>query len=70
MNPVGYVFLVGGAILSFFVLSVTAGNGQGSVVAGAAAFALPCLVFAVSWMAFAAEAKKAREALNRIWDVR
>jgi hypothetical protein len=64
MHPLGYVFLVGGAAISFVVLSVVS---QGSPVAALAAFAAPCVIFAVCWIAFAAEASKARVALNRFW---
>ena len=67
MHPAGFVFLVGGMGLSFLVLSVTSGSGQGSPVAAVAAFAAPCVIFAVCWIAFAAEANTARAALDRYW---
>src|SRR5579863_100017 len=67
MHPLGYVFLVGSATLSFSVLSMLAGSGQGLPVTGIVAFAAPCFFFAVSWVAFASEAGTARAALNRFW---
>jgi hypothetical protein len=67
MHPMGYVFLVLGAAISFGVLSTFALDGQGSPVAAIAAFAAPCFIIAVCWVAFAGEASTARGALGRIW---
>jgi hypothetical protein len=66
MHPLGYVFLVGGAMISFVVVSVLASD-QGSPLAAAAAFGVPCLIFTVCWIAFAAEARTAWAALSRLW---
>lgn len=67
MNPLGYVFLIGGAAVSFIVPTILAVSGVGSAVTGLAAFVGPCFIFAVCWVAFAAEAGNARAALSRIW---
>jgi hypothetical protein len=69
MNSLGYVFLVGGITISFVVLSILAVNGQGLPVTGIAAFAAPCFIFLVCWIAFAAEAGTARAALSRFWPI-
>ena len=67
MNPVGYVFLVGGMGIPFLVLSVLASDSQGSPFTAIAALAVPCFIFAICWIAFAAEARTARAALSRLW---
>ena len=66
MHPLGYVFLVGGAMISFVVTSVLASD-QVSPLAPAAAFGIPCLIFTVCWIVFAAEARAAGAALRRLW---
>lgn len=65
MHPLGYVFLVGRITISFVVLSILAVNGQGFPVTAVAAFAAPCFIFTVCWVAFALEASTARAALRR-----
>jgi len=67
MHPLGYVFMVGGIAVSFVVLSILAVNGEGVPVTGIAAFAAPCFIFVICWIAFAAEAGAARAALSRYW---
>jgi hypothetical protein len=69
MNPLGYVFLVGGTTISFIVLSILAVNGQGVPVTAVAAFTAPCFIFTVCWVAFAVEAGTARAALSRFWPI-
>jgi hypothetical protein len=69
MHPLGYVFLVGGTTISFVVLSILAVNGQGVPVTAVAAFAAPCFIFTVCWVAFAVEAGTARAALSRFWPI-
>jgi hypothetical protein len=69
MHPLGYVLLVGGAGMSFTVLSMLAGSGQGLPVTAILAFAGPCVFFAVCWLAFAGEASTARGALSRVWPI-
>lgn len=67
MHPLGYVFMVGGTTISFVVLSILAVNSPGTPVTGIGALAAPCFIFAVCWVAFAAEASTARAALSRRW---
>ena len=69
MHPLGYVFLVGGTTIPFVVLSILAGDGQGVPVTAIAAFAAPCFLFTVCWVAFAGEAGTARAALSRLWPI-
>ena len=69
MHPLGYVFLIGGTALSFSALSTLALSGQGTPVTGVLAFAAPCFIFGVCWIAFAAEAGTARAALSQLWPV-
>jgi hypothetical protein len=66
MHPLGYVFLVGGAMISFVVISVLASD-QVSPLSAAAAIGIPCLIFMVCWIAFAAEARIASVALRGLW---
>jgi hypothetical protein len=67
MNPLGYVFLVGGIAVPFIVLSALAAAGQGSPFTAIGALAIPCFMFAICWIAFSAEAGTARVALSRLW---
>jgi hypothetical protein len=69
MHPLGWVFLVGFAFISFFVLSVVAGDSQGTPLTGILAFAAPCFIFIVCWVAFTAEANTARTALSQLWPI-
>jgi hypothetical protein len=69
MNPLGYVFLIGGAVLTFTVSGAILGSDDGKLP-GFFAFVplvVPCVIFGVCWAAFAFEADAARSALYRIW---
>jgi hypothetical protein len=70
MHPMGYLFLVGGMTIPFVALSLIAVSGQGLPMTAVAAFAAPCFIFTVCWVAFAAEASIARAALSRFWAIR
>jgi hypothetical protein len=65
MHPLGYVFLVGGAGISFFVLSVVSVDGNPAAAIGA--LAAPCFIALVCWVAFTTEANTARAALSQLW---
>jgi hypothetical protein len=67
MHPLGYVFLIGGTALSFTVLSTLASGGQGLPATALFAFAAPCFIILICWIAFTAEANTARAALSQIW---
>jgi hypothetical protein len=69
MHPLGWVLLVGFVSISFLVLSVLAGNGQGTPATGILAVAAPCFIVTVCWLAFAAEANMARAALSQLWPI-
>jgi len=69
MHPLGYIFLIGGAGLSFFGLSILALNSQGLPATAIAPFAAPCFICLVCWVAFIAEANTARAALSQLWPV-
>jgi hypothetical protein len=70
MHPMGYLFLVGGMTIPFVALSLIAVSGQGLPMTAVAAFAAPCFIFTLCWVAFAAEASIARAALSRFWAIR
>jgi hypothetical protein len=70
MHPLGWVLLVGGMGLSFFVPALIIFGGDkapSSSIDAVVPFAAPCLIGLVCWLAFAAEAGIARGALSRIW---
>ncbi len=70
MHPLGWVFLVGGMGLSFTIPTaiLSANQSSSSSVLAIVAFAAPCFIFMVCWLAFGAEASIARAAMRRIWE--
>jgi hypothetical protein len=68
MHPLGWLFLVAGTGLSFFVpAAYIAGGYPSSVVLAIVALAAPCVIGMMCWFFFAAEAGTARAAIGRIW---
>jgi hypothetical protein len=70
MHPLGWVLLVAGAGLSFFVLLMILGSSTppSSALFPVLPLAVPCFLAAICWAAFTLEAGVARTVLWRIWD--
>jgi hypothetical protein len=70
MHPLGWVLLVGGMGMFFFVPGaiLAGGAGSSSTVLAIVAFAAPCFIYLMCWLGFAGEASVACAAMRRIWE--
>jgi len=70
MHPLGWVLLVGGMGMFFFVPGaiLAGGAGSSSTVLTIVAFAAPCFIYLMCWLGFAGEASVACAAMTRIWE--